>query len=260
MKTSIAILASALSLLSLRATAQSVLFDFESAPFRSSLPISLTAGGITADLSATAQGFSIQRADTMGFTPAGFSGLCIYPNSVFAADLRIDFSQVLTDFSLLYAPEEYACDSSATMKVTAYLNGALVGANTTNAVAGTWPSETLAFSSSNGFNAVVVHYQAAPITGGDWGPIFMADNMAVTPAPPPSLLVNPVMLPNGSFQFSFTNTPDASFKVFAATNPALPTTEWTFVGTATQLSPGQYQCTDPQATATTRRFYCVRCP
>ncbi len=55
------------------------------------------------------------------------------------ADLIVDFSTPLTDFSILYAPEEYACDSSATMRVTAYLNGALVGTATTNAQAGTWP-------------------------------------------------------------------------------------------------------------------------
>jgi hypothetical protein len=29
----------------------------------------------------------------------------------------------------------------------------------------------------------VVHYDAAPPTGGDWGPVFLADNMNVTPVP-----------------------------------------------------------------------------
>ena len=47
---------------------------------------------------------------------------------------------------------------------------------------GTWPTGTLAFSSSFGFNRVVVHYERAPGGGGDWGPIFMADNMDVTVA------------------------------------------------------------------------------
>jgi hypothetical protein len=68
------------------------------------------------------------------------------------------------------------------MRVTAYLNGALVG-TTTNAQAGTWPTETLRFSSTQIFNRVFVHYDKGPVTGGDWGPVFMADNMAVTPAP-----------------------------------------------------------------------------
>ena len=48
---------------------------------------------------------------------------------------------------------------------------------------GTWPTATLGFSSISGFNNVVVHYDQRPPTGGDWGPIFMADNMNVTSAP-----------------------------------------------------------------------------
>ncbi len=39
------------------AMAQPVLFDFDSAPLHSSLPIDLTAGGVTAHFSATGQGF-----------------------------------------------------------------------------------------------------------------------------------------------------------------------------------------------------------
>ncbi len=183
MKTTILIVTA--SLLIVRAGAQNVLFDFDNAPLRASLPISLTVAGVTAQLSATGQGFSIQAANVLGFTPAGFAGNCISPNSISAADLMISFSVPLIDFSILYAPHELACDSSATMRVTAYLDSALVGTATTNAPAGTWPSETLAFSSAQGFNRVVVHYDQPPVTGGDWGPIFMADNMSVTPQPPP---------------------------------------------------------------------------
>ena len=42
----------------------------------------------------------------------------------------------------------------------------------------------LSFSSAQVFNSVVVHYDAPPPTGGDYGPIFMADNMIVTAAVP----------------------------------------------------------------------------
>ena len=163
------------------AAAQPVLFDFDNAPLYSSLPIDLTVGGITASLSATGQGFSIQHANVLGFTPVGFSGYCVYPNSVFPADLLVAFSHTLTDFSILYAPEEYGCDSSATMRATAYMNGTYVGTNTATAdPPGTWPTGTLSFSSPLGFNSVVVHYDSPPNCG-DWGPIFMADNMNVTP-------------------------------------------------------------------------------
>lgn len=95
-----------------------MLFDFNSAPLHSPLPLDLTVAELTAHLSATGKGFSIQEANVLGFTPVGFSGHVIYPNSVFAADLMVAFSQSLTSFSSLYAPEELATDSSARMRVT----------------------------------------------------------------------------------------------------------------------------------------------
>ena len=54
--------------------AQSVLFDFDNAPQFTSLPIDQTVSGITAHLSGTAQGYSIQDANVLGFTPPGFAG------------------------------------------------------------------------------------------------------------------------------------------------------------------------------------------
>lgn len=173
-----------------------VLFDFDTAPVGSSLPIDLTVDGLTAHFSATQYGYSIQRADALGFTPAGFAGYCIYPNSVFAADLLVSFAKVLTDFSIMYSPQELGCDDSATLRVTAYRNGVSVGTSTTTAAApGTWPTGTLSISVVDGFDAVVVHYDAPPPTCQDYGMIFLADNMLVTVAPwsaadplaPPSL-------------------------------------------------------------------------
>jgi hypothetical protein len=247
-------------LLVVQASAQSVLFTFDTAPYQSPLPINVTVGGITAHLTATGQGFSVQQANALGFTPVGFSGLCIYPSSVFGADLLVSFSTTLTDFSILYAPEEYACDSSATMRVTAYRNGVSVGTATTNAVAGTWPSETLGITVPQGFNSVVIHYDAPPVTGGDYGPVFMADNMRVTPAPMPPVLEHAAMLGSAGFRFSFTNWTGLSFTVLAASDPGLPAGSWTVLGSATELSAGLYQFTDSQATNSPHRFYRVTSP
>jgi hypothetical protein len=260
MRNRILAILSGTALIAAPAWAQSVLFDFENAPLHSPLPVSLTVGGITAHFSATGQGFSFQQANTMGFTPAGFSGHCIYPSSVYAADLLIDFSEPLTDFSILYAPQELACDSSARMKVTAYLSDALVGSSTTNAQAGTWPSETLAFSSAQPFNRVVVHYDSPPPTGGDYGPIFMADNMVVTLAPSPPVLTNATLLRDGAFTFAFSGTAGASFTVFATTNASLPSASWLSLGPATETSAGLFQFTDPSAPGISQRFYRVRSP
>jgi hypothetical protein len=160
-----------------------VLFDFDNAPLHAPLPLDVTSGTLVAHLSATGEGFSIQTADVLGFTPAGFSGYAIYPSSVFAADLLVAFSSPVQGVSILYAPEEYACDSSATMRITAYLGAAFVGTATATAPApGTWPTGTLEIALPTPFDNVVIHYDAPPPTGGDWGPVFMADNMSVTTA------------------------------------------------------------------------------
>jgi len=172
-----------------RVPAQTISYDFDTAPVHGSLPLSLTVDGVSALFSSTGQGFSIQPANTMGFTPSGFSGNCIYPNSVFAADLRISFSQSLSALSVLYAPQELACDSSATMRVTAFMDNTQVGTATMVAdPPGTWPSATLAINVPDGFNNVTIHYDSPPPTGGDWGPIFMADNLLVTTIPEPGRL------------------------------------------------------------------------
>jgi hypothetical protein len=158
-----------------------VLFDFDNAPVYTPLPIDLTVGGISAHFSATGQGYSIQLVGTLGIAPPGFSGRCIFPSSVYPADLLVDFVQTLTDFSIMFSPQELGCDDSATMRVTAYMNGTYVGTNTGVAFPpGTWPSGTLSISVPQGFNSVVVHWDSRPPTCQDYGPIFLADNMIVT--------------------------------------------------------------------------------
>ena len=264
MKTQILVVLS--GLLILRVEAQSVLFDFDSLAAHSGLPAAYTVGGITATFSATGQGFSIQPANTLGFAPVGFAGNCIYPNSVYAADLVVSFSVPLTDFSILYAPQELACDSSATMRVTAYLNGTFVATAATNATWNctcTWTSQLLPISSAVPFNSVVVHYDAAPSPipnpCQDYGPIFLADNMTVTAAPA-IILSNLSKLANGVFQFTFTSTPNAPFTVLGTTNLSLPFTNWTALVGLTEGPPGQYQFTDLQATNVPQRFYRVTSP
>ena len=169
-----------LCLLAVPVPGQTLQFSFDDLPAMRSLPMDASVGGLTAHLVGTGQNFSIQSAGVLGFTPAGFSGNSIYPNSVYAADLQIQFSKALNRFSIMYAPEEYACDSSARMRVTAFWNGLSVGTATATAAAGTWPTGNLKITTVHPFNSVVVHYDAPPPTGGDWGPIFMADNMSVT--------------------------------------------------------------------------------
>lgn len=76
----------------------------------------------------------------------------------------------------------------------------------------------------------------------------------------PAILLNPHTLPDGSFAFTFTNRPGAFFEVMTTTNLNLPLLNWTSSGTATEISPGQYQFTDTMATNSPTRFYRVWTP
>jgi PKD repeat protein len=73
-------------------------------------------------------------------------------------------------------------------------------------------------------------------------------------------ILNPIRLAGGAFQFSFTNTPGAGSTVFTTTNLGLSFANWTTLGSATEVSPGQFQFTDPLATNNSKRFYRVRSP
>ena len=140
----------AMSAFCMPASGGTVLFDFNSGPQYAPLPLDLTVQGITAHFSATGQGFSIQdTAQVIGVLPTGFSGLGIVPSSVFPADLLVSFPQEqVTDFSIMVAPQELATDSTATLRVTAYMNGVFVGTNTSmGSEPFLWPSSTLSFSS-----------------------------------------------------------------------------------------------------------------
>jgi hypothetical protein len=76
----------------------------------------------------------------------------------------------------------------------------------------------------------------------------------------PPQLVNAQVLGNGRFQCGFSDLAGASFTVLAATNAASPLSNWTVLGPATEVSPGQFQFTDQGATNCAQRFYRVISP
>jgi N-acetylneuraminic acid mutarotase len=79
------------------------------------------------------------------------------------------------------------------------------------------------------------------------------------PVPTVTTLTGAQML-NGSFQFAFTNSVGALFGALATTNVSQPLTNWTALGGVTEISPGQFQFTDPQATNNPQRFYQIQSP
>jgi len=77
---------------------------------------------------------------------------------------------------------------------------------------------------------------------------------AINAAPP--IFTALKMLKDGSFQFGFTNT-SGSVRILAATNLALPLSQWTVLGSVGPLLNGVYQFTDIQSTNYPQRFYRV---
>jgi len=78
------------------------------------------------------------------------------------------------------------------------------------------------------------------------------------PIPTSATITDAKTLTNGTFQFAFTNSVGAVFGALASTNVSLPSSNWTALGGVAEISPGQFQFTDPQATNSPQRFYRVR--
>jgi flagellar hook capping protein FlgD/List-Bact-rpt repeat protein len=151
-------------------------FDFDGGPGWTSLPLDWTVNHLTGHFTGN---FSVQAVGTLGISPIGFSGMCLWPNSVFASDLGIDFSEPLTDLSVLVATTDLVCDVSSRMRVTAYSGAVFVGTNTVIPPQGSYPSATLSISVATGFDRVVVHWDAPGSLCQDYAPIFLADIVTV---------------------------------------------------------------------------------
>jgi DNA-binding beta-propeller fold protein YncE len=76
----------------------------------------------------------------------------------------------------------------------------------------------------------------------------------------PPMLAGAQILGNGILQFGFTNAAGGSFTVLSSTNLALPLSNWTVVGPATNTAPGQFQFISQPTTDDAQRFYGVRSP
>lgn len=86
-------------------------------------------------------------------------------------------------------------------------------------------------------------------------PVTQASSVGVPP-----FLINPQVLGNGAFQFTFTNLPNASFTVLTTTNLSLPLAEWTVAGAPASIGPGLYQFTSQPPTNGPQQFFEVTSP
>jgi hypothetical protein len=87
---------------------------------------------------------------------------------------------------------------------------------------------------------------------------LFASSSANLSATAPTLL-NPTILPEGNFQFTFTSSPGASFTVLGSSDLTLPRSNWTVLGSASESSLGNYQFIEPIA-GSNARYYVVRSP
>jgi hypothetical protein len=129
--------------------------------------------------------------------------------------------------------------------------------------------QTLFLLSAPGTNWSATSFTSAPVSGLPPGfalaTVFVNGipstgsvlNISV-PVPIAPTLTGVQRLTNGAFQFGFANSQGVFFSVLASTNAALPLSNWTALGGATEVSPGQFQFTDPQATNSPQRYYRVR--
>ncbi|HTL17068.1 MAG TPA: hypothetical protein VL793_07515 [Patescibacteria group bacterium] len=97
------------------------------------------------------------------------------------------------------------------------------------------------------------------------GRIYVANDNKVyafrVPQPvTPIFLTNLAMLPDGTFQFAFSNASGANFSVYATTNLSTPPANWTKLGNVPEIAPGQYQFADPQSKTESSLFYRVSQP
>ena len=159
--------------------------------------------------------------------------------------------------------------ATATLLLTTQVGGG-VGTNTY-----TIPAPWGQFIQSNKLVFVITATEAVlPNTNSSAGSRTMITNASQLPtltfatnsppvAPPtvtpPQLNAN-LVATNGVLQITFTNTPGANFTVLCTTNITLPLTNWTPLGAASEISPGQFQFSDPGAITNSERYYRVRSP
>jgi hypothetical protein len=103
-----------------------------------------------------------------------------------------------------------------------------------------------------GFALATVFVDGIPSTG--------AVCVISAPLPFAPLLTGAMLQPDGTFQFGFAGSPGIPFTVLAGSNAASPLSNWIPLGTATEISPGQYQYNDLQSSNIVRRFYRIRFP
>jgi hypothetical protein len=95
----------------------------------------------------------------------------------------------------------------------------------------------------------------------NYGPTLFTLQVTGTVPSAPSFATNlAAKISGGQLLIQFTGTANASYTVLAATNIALPLTNWTVLGQASQTNLSQFEFLDTALPAYPRRFYIIRTP
>jgi WD40 repeat protein len=125
---------------------------------------------------------------------------------------------------------------------------------------GMWFTNAVMNDARDTFQAVLLNDGQALAAGGFSGGQCLASAEIYATISSNIVLMNPVRMSNGEFQFSFQYTPGASTTVYGTTNLSLPFASWPNLGSATEVSSGRFQFTDSQAPSLSRRFYRASSP
>jgi hypothetical protein len=151
-------------------------------------------------------------------------------------------------------------------------NGYLASAELYNPAVGTWTKTGSLTFARYGQTATLLPEGLVLATGGygissdlasdflDSAELYDIGVGFIATATSPPILSGQLLLPNGSFQLGFTNGSGLAFTILSATNLSPAPINWTVLGTPTEISSGNYQFTDQQATNFPRRFYRVSSP
>jgi len=191
------------------------------------------------------------------FVTASYSGDINFPSSTATLIQKVHASGTTTILTS-------AVSLTTNVTFSAAVTSNSVITNTPTGMVSFWDgAEFLAQIPLNSNGLAVITITNLPATNHNISATYASDSLfasstATVSAKPPTLL-NPTILSNGNFQFTFTNVPAASFTVLGSPDLASPLTNWTVLGPATETSLGHYQFTD-SAARDTARFYQVRFP
>ena len=164
-------------------------------------------------------------------------------------------------------------DTNDTLRLDAVMKSTLVGTVTLGNLNQTYDGTVRSVTSATSpfglpVNVTYNGASAAPTNAGNYTVVGAINDLlyqgratnTLVVKPMAAVLRSPTILSNHAIQFVFTNSPNANFSVLSTTNLTLPVSNWTDVGGVTEISPGQYQFTDLQATNGGQRFYRLKSP